>query len=309
MIDFSRRRTWTALLVAAVVATLVCVSGCDPSVDVLNPSEQYQYSLFGVLNVAADTQVVRVEPLGDSTQIGAPPDIPATVFLENLDTGTRVQLRDSFDTVGGGIAQVHNFWTTHPIDLGTSYRIVVQEEGTPITTATTTTPAESPTLLHNPEATDDKPFFLPCELDGDNNPIERLNTFSLRVRNVEEIAAVKVRYAVTSEAVEGSVVHAFDHLDGASYEEDRRRFRVSVFYGSDLLSLSPTPNACVGRSDLARPYASVIVGAGGADWPEWRGASLDELARPDTFSNVEGGHGFVGGVYTDTIRVPIRSRD
>lgn len=303
------RQRWIVLLAPALVAALVCVSGCDPSVDVVNPSEQYQYSLFGVLNVAADTQVVRVEPLGDTTQIGAPRDIPATVFLENLDTGTRVQLRDSFDAVGGGIAQVHNFWTTHTIQPGTTYRVVVEEEGSPITTATTTTPAQSPTLLHNPQATDDKPFYLPCELDGDNNPIERLNTFSLRVRNVEEIASVRVRYAVASEAVEDSIVHVFDHLDEVSHEEDRRRFRVSVFYGSDLLALSQTPNACVGRSDLAWPYASVVVGAGGADWPEWQGASLDELARPDTFSNVEGGHGFVGGVYTDTIRVPVRSRN
>jgi hypothetical protein len=38
---------------------------------VLNPSDQYQFSLFGTLNVAADGRVVRVDPLGDTSRVGS----------------------------------------------------------------------------------------------------------------------------------------------------------------------------------------------------------------------------------------------
>lgn len=51
------------LLPMALTAGLFSIAGCDPSVTVVNPSDQYHYSLFGALNVAADTQVVRVDPI------------------------------------------------------------------------------------------------------------------------------------------------------------------------------------------------------------------------------------------------------
>lgn len=305
----SRSQQWSALLISAVVATIFCVSGCDTSVDVLNPSEDLQYSLFGVLNVAADTQIVRVEPLGDTTRLGAPRELEANVVLENLDMGTRISLQDSYDTVSGGIAQVHNFSTTHPIEPGTSYRVVVLEDGSPVTTATTTTPGQPPTLRHNPEVSDDEPFRLPCELNNQGYPTERRNTFSFRVLDVQNIAAVKVRYAVKRPSLDTVVVRAFDNLDAAKYDAEREFYRVPVFYGEDLQALAQQTLGCISFSQFAEPYASVAVTAGGPDWPDWRGASLDELARPDTFSNVEGGHGFVGGVYTDTIRIPVEARE
>ena len=53
--------------------------------------------------------------------------------------------------------------------------------------------------------------------------------------------------------------------------------------------------------------AKVIAAAGGPDWPRWdryHGASIEELALPDSFSNVHRGHGRVAGVYRATKRAP-----
>jgi len=292
------------LTVACGLAALI-VAGCDPTVDVLNPSDQYRYSLFGVLDVAADTQVIRVEPLGDTTQLGSPPNIDVSVLLENLETGTRTPLSDSFETVGG-IDSVHNFRTTRPIQPATSYRVVVQKDEEQVTTATTTTPARPPTLLHQPDSSSDRPFRLPCELNINGEPSESQNTFSLRVRDVSgQIAAVKVAYPL----VQPKGDRVFDHLQDAKLVQEQDYFRVSVFYGRDLFSLNQQGIGCIARSQFRQPYARAVVSAGGPNWPDWANASLDELARPDTFSNVKGGHGFVGGIYSDTLRIPVEERN
>lgn len=297
---------------AVLAVILLTAGGCDTSVSVVNPSDQYRFSLFGVLRVSADTQVVRVEPLGDTTQVGAPSEVEATVFLENRDSGTQVTLNDSLTVLGGGITQVHNFWTTHPIETATSYKISVRVDGEPVTTATTTTPAQAPTLKHEPDSTSDRAFLLPCEFDFQDAPIESQNTFSARALGVESIAAAEVRYPVE---VRGPQPFPWvDHYSNVVYREEPDHFRISVFYAEDLLSLNlttdvPGMDTCPARSAFVRSHATLRVAAGGPEWPAWRGVSLNEIARPDTFSNVRGGHGFVGGVYTDTIRVPIRQRD
>ena len=294
---------WGMLLLGG----LFLLEGCDPTVDVLEPSEQYQYSLFAALNVAADTQVVRVEPIGDTTQVGSPPELEARVILKNLDAGTQVRLQDTYETVGQ-VATVHNFRTTHALQAGTSYRLIVQKEGRPVTTATTTTPKRPPTLLHSVEG-ETQPFLLPCEFDAQGNPTERQNTFSVRAKHLDHLAAVKVYYPLgrSNSAPEGA--GGIDYLDAAEHR-DGGGYRLPIFYGQDLHALfRGTENRCVPRSAFVHPFATVVVAAGGPDWPQWREASLDNLARPDTFSNVKGGHGFVGAIYTDTVRVPIEVRE
>lgn len=306
------RRAVLPSLGAVIVGAMLLVVACDPSVTVLEPSDQYRFSLYGTLRVTADTQVIRVEPLADTIQLGAPDELDVTVFLENLDTGTEVSLNDSLTAVGGGIAQVHNFWTTHPIDGATTYRVSVQVDGEAVTTATTTTPAQPPTLEHMPDSTDDRAFRLPCEFNFQGDPIESQNTFTARASGVDAVAAVKVRYPIEVQRPESTPW--VDHYEDVQYSSEEDIFRISVFYAKDLIALH-TPetiaetNSCPSISDFMRSYATLKVAAGGPDWPEWRGSSINDIARPDTFSNVQGGHGFVGGVHVDTIRIPVRQRE
>jgi len=295
---------------ALVVAALLLAPGCDPTVDVLTPSDQYRYSLFGVLNVAADTQVIRVEPLGDTTQIGAPPTLDATVLLENLDTGEQVAMRDSFATVGGQDTQVHNLWTTTPIRPSTSYRVSVQEDGETVTTVTTTTPARAPTLSRNGN------LLLPC-LFPDTPGEERRapNTFVVTAQDVNRIAVADVIYPITYGSGPESIrtLNDYSHYDRVQ-QVGASSFRISVFYRQNLANLNPDPppgpaQACAGFEEFTYPYALMAVASGGPDWPEdWRRLPFDRIASPDSFSNVQGGHGYVAGIYSDTIRVPLKSR-
>jgi len=299
------------LLACLLVAALLLVPGCkDPTVDVLRPSDQFQVSLFGALDVAADTQFIRVEPLGDSTQIGAPRDLNATVFLENLDSGEQIPLQDSLTNLG---VFVHNVWTTHPIQPSTSYRIVVQSQGETVTTATTTTPSRTPDLSHTIRP--DTALRLPCVFPvNPNNQRKAANTFTVTAKNVERIAAVRVRYPIPS--VPPQTPRFFNHSGSVEIGEEGD-FIISVFYRRNLVRSNPDipspgdpmdDEECVDIEDFARPYAFVVVSAGGPDWPDWRGLPLNEIARPDSFSNVQGGHGFVGAIYSDTIKVPVTGR-
>lgn len=310
---FSDRPFVVPVLATVVAAVLLLSPGCqDPTVDVLQPTDQFQFSLFGTLNVAADTQVIRVEPLDDSMQIGSPRDLNATVVLENSDSGEEIPLRDSLTTFGTGSAAVHNFWTTHAIQPSTTYRVVVLREGMPVTTATTQTPSSPPFLTHT--VIPDTALKLPCVFsDNPNLELKSQNSFRITVQNVNRIAAVEAIYPIPDAPPRSS--RFFNHFDGIE-EDEEGRLTVSVFYRPDLVDLNPNPppppqmkSECASRSDFARPFVQVEVAAGGPDWPAWRDAPLNAIARPDTFSNVQGGHGFVGGTYSDTIEVPVIGRE
>lgn len=295
-----------ALMIALPVAVLLLVPGCDPAVDVLDPSERYRYSLFGVLDVAADTQVIRVDPLGTPSQVGAAQDVDAAVVLRNLSSGEEIPLQDSLTTVNAGSTQVPNFWTTHPIQPATQYQVVVRTENSAATTATTTTPAQAPDFEIG------QPIYMPCTFPTPIIPNRRSeNTFVVFARNVPHIAAATIEYPVL-EPVGDDTLRTWpssDHYDQVA--RDGNRFRISVFYRRELVELHPEPSTGAVECPEAyffRPAARLIVAAGGPQWPEWQNASQDDLARPDSFSNVQGGHGFVGGVYTDTIRVPFAER-
>lgn len=298
----------TPVLAIAVAAVLLLVPGCkDPTVDVFRPTDQFQFSLFGTLDVAADTQVVRVESLDDSIQVGAPPTLDATLLLENLDSGEQIRLQDSLATFGPEPVVVHNFWTTHSIEPSTSYRVAVRREGEPVATVTTTTPARPPDLAVSGTALE-----LPCTFPEDpNDQLKPQNSFTVAARNVDRIASVVVTYPIPDAAP--YVPRSVPHLKGVKKFEDL--FRITVFYRPDLVALNPdqaTPSrepSCASQSDFARPFVKVAVAAGGPDWPKWRGAPLNEIARPDSFSNVQGGHGFVGATYSDTIEVPVLGRN
>jgi hypothetical protein len=83
---------------SAVVATswalLICsVAGCDDSFQPLEIHDR-NFSMYGVLEVGADTQWIRVMPVRDSA-FTSPGPLDATVTMENLETGRTVELRDS----------------------------------------------------------------------------------------------------------------------------------------------------------------------------------------------------------------------
>lgn len=244
-------------------------------------SDQYRYSIFGILNPVQDTQWVRVEPVGPPTSDGAPRTLDVSVTLEHAESGQTWSLRDSVMEVFPGEPQ-HNFWTTAPIAPGTSYRVVLRREGEKLTHATTETPDGPPPVRVQGD------LKLPC-----SKRCPEANTFEVRVSTEKELAGMTVRYFQTFERV---VTGDYDWYDQVTKRGSTHV--VTINYLEDLRTLNSTmQRTCIADS------AKVITAVGGPDWPQWahyHDASVSTLARPDSFSNVQGGHGLLAGVYTDT---------
>lgn len=135
----SRFRWPIALLLTAVLA-----AGCDSTLEPFAENDIGPFSVFGYLDLYADTQWVRVTPIRRTTR----PDsasFDAVVTLERLGTGRVVTLRDSvfrfFDPGLDAYGYAHNFWTTEPMEPEARYRLVATRSDGAATEAT----AEIPT--------------------------------------------------------------------------------------------------------------------------------------------------------------------
>lgn len=281
---------WSRSAFLAFAAAAILISACDTSVQPTVPSDDYHYSIFGVLNPAQDTQWVRVEALGVPTSEGASPSLDATVTLQNMETGQTWTLQDSLMEVFRDEFQ-HNFWTRAPIAPSTSYQLTVHNGDGDTTRASTTTPARPPSIRV------ESPIRLPCV------PPPEANRFEVTITEVEELAGLQVLYF---QSVYGPTqIQDYDHYGTASQTDEG--FSAFINYYRDLQSAQRTrARACLADS------AKVVAAAGGPDWPEWaryHDATIAQLARPDSFSNVEGGHGTLAGVYLDTAQVPINRQD
>jgi hypothetical protein len=97
-------------------------------------------------------------------------------------------------------------------------------------------------------------------------------------------------------------------------ELEQDTFRITVDHVDDLeaigANLLPEDLGCPPPDAFSADSVFVAVATAGPDWPDGIDSlSLDALARPDVAQNVENGAGFVGGIYTDTLGVPIEFAD
>ena len=136
-----------------VVILSLAVSGCDADFQPLIPHEPL-FSMYGMLEVGADTQWIRVMPVRDSV-FTRPEPLDAAVTLEDLGTGRVVQLRDSIvhhrpvDSNVTSDLWAHNFWTTEPIVAGSTYRISAVSSQGARTSAIVKTPRDPERIVVN----------------------------------------------------------------------------------------------------------------------------------------------------------------
>lgn len=269
--------TLRSRLGAAIAALLLILTGCDPTVDSFQENDLH-YSLFGVLNASADSQFVRVEPLRDGLLDRAPETLNAEVTLTNLSTDRTVPLRDSLFRYLDQ-ATAHNFYTTVPLDSGTTYRLRVRGPAGAESHADAVIPDSEPVLSIV------SPFkgFKGLECD---DPYRWNPTVTVAIRGVERVVSVRAIYDLDS-------MSSFGYLADTLHTEPGI-VEVRIEYVDDLCAL---PNTREPDS------IKVMVAAGTPEWPEFLRLNRETELLPGVASNVEGGVGFVGGIATDTITV------
>jgi hypothetical protein len=261
-----------------VAAALACVvfAGCDRPFKPYLENTDVPFSIFGYLDLGADTQWVRVMPVRQNLFLGPEP-IDATVTLQKVG-GEPVTMHDSLfsftDPKLEATAYAHDFWTAERLEPGATYELrAVRSDGAATTARIVMPPALEFSLLHARDAGE-------------------LRVKAAKVLAVDLIYTMGERYSTPwgdsirpAPSVSERAPAAIPTSDPATQEVG---FAVNG---------ASAPGAIY---DMDR--AEVRVTAAGADWPYDARLSDLEATLPGLMpSNVEGGFGFVGGVATWTV--------
>ena len=259
------RSLLTALLAAVLAA------GCDRPFQPIQKNEGAAFSMFGYLDLYADTQWVRVMPVRQNLLLAREP-IDAVVTLQHVASGRTVTLKDSLFTFVderlGGAAYAHNFWTTERLQPRASYRLTATRSDGTATTALVTMPEEITINFRNDVQTPRSElghFYVPAER------IVFVDVLYLMLNSCGAASAVYTPHTVHQRNMLGSNFLVRGDSIGPECLYDIRRQEIRV-------TIAPT------------------------GWPYDRTVTDLEVGLPGRIpSNVENGLGFVGGVATRTI--------
>jgi hypothetical protein len=263
-------------LVAVVVASALA-AGCEHPFEPFQEDEDALFSMFGYLDLNADTQWVRVMPVRTNLLL-EPEPIDAVVTLEHVGSGQLATLNDSLfrfvDPRLEGVAYAHNFWTTETLEPGATYRLRAARPDGAASTAFVVMPAD-------PELT-----ILQDRTYG------RSGIFAFLQVRAEKVLFVEMLYAAVSLSIGGpATVPIREYWTFSTDVPGTHGIAMRV----DTSAVRRKGFSAVGRQEIR-----LVVGR--SDWPYHPGLSDLAVTLPGAaLSNVENGLGFVGGVATWTI--------
>jgi hypothetical protein len=261
-----------------VLVAALFLAACEEPFEPIAPSDLV-FSIYGHLDAGADTQWVRVMPLRESL-LTEPGSVDAVVTLEELETGTIVQMSDSLSRyevfLGNGEFYAHNFSTTLPMVPGKHYRLTATRSDGAAASVTVLIPFfESPTLVVSHTA-----GLLPYGTVRDTRYI------GMVVSREEIPARCNLPYSVHQEFLPVVVPAAADG-------DDHRVLLAWPVDGPRPPFVQRPPPGCVLGAKR------IIVVASPEPWPYDSSAEFRELSHPAAVDNIEGrGLGFVAGVHT-----------
>ena len=255
------------------------LGGCTTSFEPLEDGP-FAYSLYGVLDAAADTQFIYATPIRPTIDV-APESLGAVLTAEHLGTGRVLAFRDSLVRFGDG-RYGHLLWTAEPIEPDSRYRLDLTRGGAVVSTVLVTVPSWFP------------PPVFESGLSANPNVIPYAQ--SIQVELVERLADLHIRYLVRpGPDAPASQSVLISYLDRAQPFEDGW-FVAPRMYQDVRAQTSGCP---------VLVSAQAVVAAGGPEWALLDGLSPGAFVLPDSARNVEGGLGFVGGIYTQRIAGPL----
>lgn len=260
---------------AAAVLASALAGGCEHTFEPFQENEHAIFSMFGHLDLNADTQWVRVMPVRQNLILDPEP-IDAVVTLEHLGSGHIVTLNDSLfrfvDQRLDGVAYAHNFWTTERLQPEASYRLTAARTDGASATALIVMPADfEVSALH----------FL--------SDIDRPGFALLEVR-AEHVVFVEMVYTMSTAS--GGPATSIPIDEHWTFSTDAP--------GTHGIGVSGDTLQRPGLLDVRRLEIRLTVGR--SDWPYHPELSDVAVTLPSTMpSNIENGLGFVGGVAVSKI--------
>lgn len=259
------------LYVALITIIISSVSGCENSFDPIKESDLYNYTMYGILDLSADTQWVRVMPLRDSI-VRDPVSNNATVTLTRESDGRTVQLQDSLQELPGENF-VWNFWTTEPLIENEVYTVKAESKEGEVSSARAVIPPDflEPRIEYRNR---DNRCIVSIEAEAEHLVVAEINfTFDVLYRSTDSISRVEnyhVSYlAELMEQFDGSRQVFVDPIPG-----------ISNVYG-------------VPQNDVINISGDLLVVSADSNWYD---VDVEAAEIPGQYSNVQNGLGLVTGI-------------
>ncbi len=264
------------------LCSILLFTTCDNTFEPLGENDQYHFSIYGYLDVAADTQWVRVGTAREALE-DAPDPTGISVTVQNLQSGETAEMQDSLFTTENFL----NFWSTMDIENEQTYRIKVEGAEGRSSHADITTPKElsTPLVLENTYP----PYGFSVYVDDVVEHVADIQSKWYVILNPETDPVRKTYTFTYRTEVEHVEVYNGTYTIFAPLEEEEGYIESST-----------------GINDYRVVHRQFFVAAAGPDWDE-NISSIDDLEYfiNSTSSNVENGLGYVIGI--DSKWVPYRS--
>jgi len=261
---------------------LLIFISCESSFEPLQKNDQLIFSINGVLDVHADTQWVRVMPIGESLIPADPTPNGTVVNLSHQSTGEILAMEDSLFMFDGD-TYAWNYWLARDIAGDDLYEIVAElpDGGRSRVAVTTPSPLPVPDVEYS----------------------EISESISVSGIALDSIIVAETRYLVQALTEVGCAPErevSISHLDelylttgnGLSLNSDNRldiARELGVFADSFIVN-----------------YREFVLITAGPDWPANVGLSDIEKSLPGVRTNVEGGTGLVAGISRRKVEITER---
>ena len=262
----------------AVFLLIIPLYTCDESFTPLAENDKYFFTIYGYLDVMADTQWVRVGRVRDKIY-QTDKDINATVTLINLDTGQEFSLNDSLFVIENPNTPddyiYRNFWTLEPILPTSNYKIQVTGNDGKTSSAT----IQTPEIFPEPEF--ERPYVVVRELD---HPAEVVLEWEVRNDRNGDIKRFRFPYTERAFTNPGENGKLFIRIDPAEH----------IPY---LFRVIPDEDNLTGYGEITILSLQLKVVSAGPEWINFSELDSEVIALPDYTSNIQNGVGyFVGTV-------------
>ncbi|HBQ59800.1 MAG TPA: hypothetical protein DD671_09300 [Balneolaceae bacterium] len=244
--------------------------GCDSSFNPIQENEELHFSMYGVLDVHADTQWVRVMPVARSL-LPTDSDVePVQVQLKDHRTNEVKTFKDSLFKFGTNI-YVYNYWIADSVSPNQEYTI----------TATGADGRQSKVEIHTPSELETPEVFRPT--GGENIMVSGTTVDSVVVAGSNYLVQPITPMGCAPEtSVSISHIESLIRRPGGEY----------IFRADNSSAIA----AQLGTGTFIVNKRSVEVVTSKSDWPNGSILSEWEISIPRILSNVENGTGVVAGV-------------
>ncbi|MDR9364594.1 MAG: hypothetical protein RI575_04615 [Balneolaceae bacterium] len=274
-------RVWLLLHFTFAFCLFTTLPGCEQTFQPIKDNSRAPFSMFGYLDVSADTQWVRVTPVRGQIDIST--EVPEmTVNVTDLETGNSAAFNDSLFLSPDG-RHILNAWNTTDI---------LKPEQTVRFKAERPDGASSQVNISFP------PDF----------PTPRMEIYEVSdlvlvyIEGVERLVEVQVRALahVISPSAGWDFIDVFKRPIRRITKTGAGTYRVLMTPGSKYVLNVPEPPA----DDLEVEFLDhqIFVASGGPEWREDLGDLRDiEYSLPEEISNVEDGTGYMFGIVSKSI--------